>query len=108
MVETIKEAAIQHEGKVFTGRNHPTIGIAMVANGDCKRPYPCGDAQGFVTSTGRFVGREEAMRIALAAGQVVYGDTSGQKDTLYSEDINGGWERHKAALAATAAAEKNK
>ena len=35
-----------------------------------KRPFPGGDAQGFVTDSLQFVSREEAMQIALDAGQV--------------------------------------
>lgn len=38
--------------------------------------------QGFVTSTGRYVGREEAARIALAAGQVAR-----RVQALTSEDL---------------------
>lgn len=41
--------------------------------------------QGFLTSTGRFVSREEALQLAIAAGQIDYGHYS---DTmLFSEDL---------------------
>ena len=46
-----------------------------------KRPY----AQGFYTSNGRFVSREEGYKIAEAAGQIR--EITGGKGTLYSEDL---------------------
>lgn len=42
--------------------------------------------QGFMTSSGRFVEREEALQIAIKAHQVIKGKTYG-KDILYSEDL---------------------
>lgn len=42
--------------------------------------------QGFLTSTGRFVGRREAYRIALEAGQIDPTKTY-QPDILFSEDL---------------------
>lgn len=41
-----------------------------------------GQHQGFLTSTGRFVNRENAMLIAVAAGQ-----TAGGRTDLFSEDL---------------------
>lgn len=41
--------------------------------------------QGFVTSEGRFVDREEAWKIAEIANQIIR--QSGGKGTLYSEDL---------------------
>lgn len=43
------------------------------------------NAQGFYTSKGRFVSREEAYEIADAANQIV--ESTGGKGTLYSEDL---------------------
>lgn len=43
--------------------------------------------QGFLTSSGRFVEREEAGKIALAAGQVKIGVLSSQNKKLYTEDM---------------------
>ena len=40
------------------------------------------EAQGFYTSKGRFVGREEAAKIAYAAGQI-----SSPTNRLFSEDL---------------------
>lgn len=41
--------------------------------------------QGFLTSEGAFVGRREALRIALEAGQIV--TKHGFQDHLFSEDL---------------------
>jgi hypothetical protein len=43
--------------------------------------------QGFVTSTNRYVGREEAFDLASAAGQLLDPEFPIQLGTLYSEDI---------------------
>ena len=44
--------------------------------------------QGFFTSTGRFVTRSEAYRIAHAAGQIIFrDDVTPTPGTLYSEDL---------------------
>lgn len=45
-----------------------------------------GKAQGFLTSTGRFVSREEAWGIALAAGQIVR-RVGGDEGRLFSENL---------------------
>lgn len=45
------------------------------------------DDQGFLTSTGRYVDREEAMRIVRRSGQPHRADLSDDADTLYSEDL---------------------
>lgn len=43
--------------------------------------------QGFLTSTGRFVGREEALKIALASGQPMIDHPSRHDRLLFSEDL---------------------
>jgi hypothetical protein len=70
MIEYITHAAIYYQGKVYLGSRHCYIGHAMVKSGCCPRPFPGGEAQGFVTNTGRLVGRKEAAQIAIAAGQI--------------------------------------
>lgn len=45
-----------------------------------------GEFQGFVTSTGRFVDRTEAYRIAMASGQP-WTDARHVEGTLFSEDL---------------------
>ncbi len=74
--ETIKCAAIKRsDGIIIVGRNHALcIECSPEGNGD----------QGFITSTARFVDRQEAGRIAYAAGQIPK-----PIDILFSEDITG-------------------
>lgn len=43
--------------------------------------------QGFLTSTGRFVDREEAMRIALESGETFLRGDETHPDQLFSEDL---------------------
>ena len=45
------------------------------------------DDQGFLTSAGRFVGREEALNIAKAAGQPLIDHPSRHSTWLFSEDL---------------------
>lgn len=45
----------------------------------------CRTVQGFLTSTGRFVDRKEAYRIAMEAGQI--GEGAGYGGELFSEDL---------------------
>ena len=68
-MERIKEAAILHEGKVYTGKRHCHIIRDIVRLTGCKR-VGMSSPQGFVTEEGRFVDREEGARIALACGQI--------------------------------------
>lgn len=42
--------------------------------------------QGFLTNTNRFVGRVEAMKIAIESGQVVQNETH-KTNELFSEDL---------------------
>jgi hypothetical protein len=85
MNETIEAAAVLYEEITYSvprpGRHHNVI-EAMYDLGlraDAMR------YQGFVTSTGRFVDRYEAARIARAAGQIVREPTP--PDMLTSEDV---------------------
>lgn len=45
------------------------------------------DNQGFLTNRGRFVGREEALQIALASGQPLIDHPSRHATQLFSEDL---------------------
>ncbi len=77
--ETIVSAAVKYsDGEIRTGKNHASI-IDSNPDGDLR-----GSDDGFVTSTGRYVGREEAMTIAKKAGQV--GETKG-KPNLSAEHL---------------------
>ena len=71
----IKCAAIRYKDKIYEGRSHCEIGWQMLKDGVCERPFPGGDAQGFVTECGKFVRRAAALAIAIQAGQVVQGET---------------------------------
>jgi hypothetical protein len=84
MQERIKSAAILYEGVIYEGWSHPEIGLKMLEDGVCPRPYP-GEHQGFVTESGRFVEREEALQIAKESKQII--KKTGNPNQLYSEDI---------------------
>lgn len=82
-VEWVAQAAVMLDGRCWAlprpARHHDVIA----------RISPCGfvgrcAVQGFRTNRGRFVGREEAARVALAAGQI-----AGLPDTghLFTEDL---------------------
>jgi hypothetical protein len=83
----IKSAAIIHEDIIYDGYSHAEIGHKMLLDKVCKRPFPGGKAQGFVTECGQFVSRIHAMTIAIEAGQVVKGETCNKRD-LFSEDLH--------------------
>ena len=82
----IKCAAIRYNGQIYEGRRHAEIGIKMVDDGICPRPYPHGDDQGFVTECGRYVRRAPARMIALANGQITDDNTTHPRE-LFSEDL---------------------
>jgi len=82
----IKCAAIRYKDKVYEGKSHSQIGLKMVNDGICPKPYPGGDDQGFLTECGQYVRRAPALIIAIEAGQVIEGKTVNKKD-LYSEDL---------------------
>jgi hypothetical protein len=82
-VERLKCAAIMRDGKVHDGlRSHYELRRAL---GD---PSPqtsnLNDIEGFLTTTGRFVSRNEAQDVALLAGQI----RSHQGRPLLSSDID--------------------
>ena len=68
MTRTITTAAIRRkDGTVYTGRRHHEI-INSHPKGFFS--WMGGSIQGFVTSDGEFVTREEAAKIAFACGQI--------------------------------------
>ena len=94
MTERIDCAAIRWRGETFyvpqPGRHHDVI-AAMTALGHGQEAM---FDQGFTTTSGRFVDRKEAMKIARAAGQLIPdlapdGVTIRRQftDKLFSEDI---------------------
>ena len=79
-MEQIKEAAIEWEGVVYTGKRHNLI------LHDSSRPlgFLKSGKQGFITTEGRFVDRKEGAKIALESGQIK--ELNWPPD-LYSEDL---------------------
>ncbi len=76
--EMVKQAAIQLKGEVFTGQTHAFAyekAVETMGKRFAEEAITTGweQAQGFVTSTGRFVSRAEATEIAKAAKQLPAG-----------------------------------
>lgn len=91
-VERIAAAAILVKGEVWTlpppARHHVLIhawSSAHFKNG-ARPSIPDDHEQGFVTSTGRFVDRYEARKIAEATGQLLPHAIRGRPQ-LFSEDV---------------------
>lgn len=85
MVEIIS-AAVEYQGLIFSAprpMRHHHIVHAMYNMG---LPKAAQRVQGFLTSDGRFVDRQEGVRIALAAGQVEPGKLH-LPEKLLSEDL---------------------
>lgn len=84
--ETIAQVAIQYtDGRVFTlprPARHGDLIKYMIDECGIPRPYSRG--QGFLTSKGRFVEREEALIIALNANQCI---RQTHPSMLFSEDL---------------------
>lgn len=79
--ERLLVSAIEYPwGEVVTGLRHHHV-IAQMASRGIKTPssYP----QGFVSSTGKFYERGEAVRVAVESGQVAESFSG----TLHSEDL---------------------
>lgn len=69
-VEKVKMAAVRIGGEVFTGQMHfmamEQAKVALTNFDELKETME----QGFVTTTGRFIDREEAGKLADAVGQL--------------------------------------
>lgn len=94
MPERVICAAVQWNGHVWHGHRHGHALQAMqdelswwMARKDMPKGPSTGMIQGFVTTTGRFVDRKEAMRIQLAAGIESVDEGGYRGDELYSEDL---------------------
>lgn len=90
MEESITTAAIRVDGEVWTlprpARHHVLIMAWCWAHYNPEHGGNIGrHEQGFMTSTGRFVDREEAARIATEQGQLKNSDEP--CDILTSEDL---------------------
>lgn len=73
----IKTAAIRQNGKLFTGKRHHLI-IGRIL--DTELSYT--GEQGFITTSGEFLTREEAAVYAYKKGQI-----KKKTKVLYSDDI---------------------
>lgn len=88
MQERIVAAAVHAYGATWSlprpHRHHHILWAIDKAGLCAMTPGP--DAQGFLTSDGRFVGREEAANIAVAAGQITRDQMVSKRD-IFSEDL---------------------
>lgn len=77
--EIIICAAIKLNGKIYRGNRHS----------DCYRSAinPIGEEEGFITSTGRFVSREEAKKIHEKSGIAPFHGEYEDETRLFSEDL---------------------
>ena len=86
VMERIVAAAVHAYGATWSlprpARHHNVLWAIDNAGLCAMTPGP--DAQGFLTSDGRFVGRKEAADLAVAAGQT---DAPKWPPDLYSEDL---------------------
>lgn len=96
--ECIVDAAIEYEGQIFTGASHGhAIGKLKEAIPDVnedKLLAQMEESDGFVTSLGRFVSRQEGWRIAYKANQLKRDPgfvPDSEARELYSEDLKGGF-----------------
>ena len=90
MSERIVSAAVMHRGLPHTvpapGRHHHVLAVL-------RDKFPCDvpwfGEQGFMTDSGRFVDRNEAAVIAVAAGQIIPAPHQGNGPVthLFSEDL---------------------
>lgn len=84
-IERLKAVAILRDGQMHERgfRSHYELRMALTGE-DRSRP---GDKDGFVTSTGRFVDRDQARHVAIAAGQISPQWKTGTRKLL-SSDVN--------------------
>lgn len=77
---------IIHE--VYGMRHYDQFMLKQLNTLEKQYKYPLLDfEQGFLTNKGRFVGREDAMRIAKEQGQIIRLSGSPNADILFSEDL---------------------
>lgn len=79
--ESIKAAALRYKGEIFTG---PTHADAVCVLEETYPDYRAREVEdGFVTSTGRYVDRDEALAIAQGKDQVKPGGPSDILDSNF-------------------------
>lgn len=87
--EKLRAAAILRDGTVLERgfKSHYQLRMAIDPNDrDPRNPKP-GDTDGFVTTEGRFVDRDEAREVAITAGQI-HPSWKTATRKLLSSDIN--------------------
>jgi len=86
--ESIRCAAIRFNGRVWAlprpKRHHDIMRFAVDNTQGAQICAVAGDDQGFLTTKGRYVTRQEAGQIAIASGEA---KTLKFGDQLYSEDL---------------------
>lgn len=88
--ETIVAAAIRHKGKVYLGTTHAEAFQALEDEVGEKIDWRRIDDDGFMTSRGRYIDRNESKLVAAMAEQVSQEETEAEKkgyDWLVSEDL---------------------
>lgn len=76
---------LEPDGRIFRGHRH---GDAIRKAAELPNvPSPLQAEQGFITSRGRFVGREEGYRLQIAAGVASAAEGGYRGEQLYSEDL---------------------
>ncbi len=85
MEQIICAAVMAEDGRIFRchRHNHGFMVIHMAGS----RPLSNAEAQGFVTSENRYVGRKEALKIQEAAGIKSIQPGGYRGDELFSEDL---------------------
>lgn len=88
MTETIVAAALKVDNFIVSApppARHHTLLHALHNTYGKHGPLIKATDQGFVTSAGRYVGRDEAAQMAVAAGQII--KPKFRPNTLFSEDL---------------------
>lgn len=90
--EYILCSAIIYDGTIISGRRHSNCYEVLHAFIDSipEEEYPGRDAQGFLTSTGRYVDRKEGWKIADENNQIKFGrevSDKGEESELISENL---------------------
>ena len=98
--EFILCAAINYNGNIVCGHRHGDcyeVLIALIGDIDTDK-LPDRDSQGFLTSLNRYVGREEAWKIAKENKQIIYGLKASDRDNEEVEKWLGMTEKPKSIL----------
>lgn len=100
MKEFILCASIDYDGIIISGHRHGDcyeVLKKLIGEIDTDK-LPSRDKQGFLTSENRYVGREEAWKIAKENNQIVYGLKASDRDSEQLDEWLGMGERPKSIL----------